>query len=203
MREGDQMVLAGAGGRRAAITANVIAVREFAGYWEYLLDEAIFTAPAHPNWGGTGLIDADGRLVGIGSLFVQQSQGGGQPVDGNMVVPIDLLKPILDDLTLRGSRNAPSRPWLGVYATEAEDRVVVAGLADGGPAEQAEVETGDIILRVAGHPIGTLAELFRRVWALGPAGVDVPIAISRDGEQFDLTIESIARGSLLKTPRVH
>ncbi|NQW12459.1 MAG: serine protease [Alphaproteobacteria bacterium] len=203
VREGDQMVLAGAGGRRAAITTQVIAVREFAGYWEYLLDEAIFTAPAHPNWGGASLIDAEGRLVGIGSLFIQQSQGGGQPVDGNMVVPIDLLTPVLDDLTLRGGRNAPPRPWLGLYATEIEDRVVVAGMANGGPAEQAELETGDLVLRVADYPVNTLAELFRQVWAQGPAGVEVPIAVSRDGEQFDLVIESVARGSLLKMPKLH
>lgn len=203
VREGDQMVLAGAGGRRAVITTQVIAVREFAGYWEYLLDQAIFTAPAHPNWGGAGLIDAEGRLVGIGSLFIQQSQGGGQPVDGNMVVPIDLLKPVLDDLTMRGARDTPPRPWLGMYATEVEDRIVVAGVADNGPADLAEVETGDIVVRVAGQPIESLAELFRTVWALGPAGVEVPITVSRDGEQLDLVLESIARGSLLKAPRLH
>ena len=203
VQEGDPVILVGHGGRRSAINAQVIAVREFAGYWEYLLDEAIFTSPAHQNWGGAGLFDKDGRLLGIGSLFIQQSRGDDQPIDGNMIVPIDLLKPIFPSMVKSGTAGRTPRPWLGLYCTEVEDRLVVAGLADHGPAEQADVQVGDIVDKVAGEPVETLAELFRTVWAIGPAGADIPLTVIRDGERLELTIASVARGQLLKGPRLH
>ena len=203
VREGDAVVMAGHGGRRSAVRTQVIGVREFAGYWEYLLDEAIFTAPAHPNWGGCALIGADGKLVGIGSLFIQQSQGGSQPVDGNMVVPIDLLKPIYEDMATFGTVNRPARPWLGLYGTEMENRLVVAGMADGGPAEQADIQVGDLIARVDGKPVTSLADFLRRVWALGPAGCPVPLTVARDDDLLEITVQSIARRDLLKGPKLH
>lgn len=201
--EGDAVIVVGHGGRRSAINARVIAVREFAGYWEYLLDEAIFTSPAHPNWGGTGLFDQDGRLVGIGSLFIQQSQGDETPIDGNMMVPIDLIKPIYESMVTRGTSGRIPRPWLGMYCTEVEDRLVVAGVADDGPAETADVQVGDIIEKVNGAPVATLAEMFRRVWSVGPAGADIPVTVIREGERLDLTVSSVARGQLLKGPQLH
>ena len=133
---GEPVVVGGAGGRRRALAAQVAARREFAGYWEYLLDEAIFTAPAHPNWGGTAVIARDGLLAGIGSLFVQQSVDGGPAQDLNMIVPIDVLKPALDDLLTYGRVRRSPRPWLGIYAAEADGRVVVVGLSPQGPAQQ-------------------------------------------------------------------
>ncbi len=201
--EGDRVVFAGHGGTQGAVVAEVIGVREFAGYWEYLLDEAVFTAPAHPNWGGGAVINENGQLVAVGSLFVQQSGDGEQPVDGNMAVPINLLKPILDDLLSRGSACRKPRPWLGLFGTEIEDHLMVAALSEDGPADQADVNVGDILVKVAGRSVDTLADFFRQVWSLGPAGVDVPITINRDGETFELTIESIDRNSLLKSPRLH
>src|SRR6202035_3185720 len=120
------------GGRRQFMRGNIIGKHEFAGYWEYVLDEAIFTAPAHPFWGGAGLISSDGKLVGIGSLHIEQAADRGQRRDVNMVVPIDLLTPILDDLLKYGRAHRPARPWLGVYCAESDDRVVIAGVADGG-----------------------------------------------------------------------
>jgi S1-C subfamily serine protease len=201
--EGDRVVFAGHGGTQGAVVAEVIGVREFAGYWEYLLDEAVFTAPAHPNWGGGAVINENGQLVAVGSLFVQQSGDGEQPVDGNMAVPINLLKPILDDLLSRGSACRKPRPWLGLFGTEIEDHLMVAALSEDGPADQADVNVGDILVKVAGRSVDTLADFFRQVWSLGPAGIDVPITINRDGETFELTIESIDRNSLLKSPRLH
>ena len=201
--EGDRVVFAGHGGTQGAVVAEVIGVREFAGYWEYLLDEAVFTAPAHPNWGGVAVINENGQLVAVGSLFVQQSGDGEQPVDGNMAVPINLLKPILDDLLSRGSACRKPRPWLGLFGTEIEDHLMVAALSEDGPADQADVNVGDILVKVAGRSVDTLADFFRQVWSLGPAGIDVPITINRDGETFELTLESIDRNSLLKSPRLH
>src|ERR1700676_5449766 len=152
---GDRAIIAAEGGRRHAIAATVVARQEFAGHWEYLLDRAIFTAPAHPFWGGAGLIAADGRLIGIGSLHVQRSNGRELRRDVNMVVPIDLLPPIIDDLMTYGRPNRPPRPWLGLYATEIEDEnaVVVAGMSDRGPAIPSGPKPGDRILGVRADPV--------------------------------------------------
>jgi S1-C subfamily serine protease len=122
-----------------ALEARVFAKREFSGYWEYVLDEALFTMPPHPEWSGAALVDADGKLVGVGSLFIQEKVDD-EEIRGNMFVPIDLLLPILDDLVSRGRSASPPRPWLGMYTIEAEGRLVVNSLASGGPAERARVD---------------------------------------------------------------
>ncbi len=200
---GERVVVAGAGGRQRSVAARIVAKQEFAGYWEYVLDEAIFTAPAHPNWGGTALIGPAGDLLGIGSLQLQHAVEKGQAQNINMIVPIDLLNPILDDLMKFGRRNAPPRPWLGLYATEVENRLVIVGLADKGPAKKADLRTGDIVLSVAGKEVRDLASFFRRVWAQGQAGVDVPVSIYRDGDTMDVRVKSSERNRFLKGPSLH
>jgi len=200
---GDRVVVGGAGGRQRSVAARIVAKQEFAGYWEYVLDEAIFTAPAHPNWGGTALIGPAGDLIGIGSLQLQHAGERGQPQNINMMVPIDLLKPIVDDLMKFGRRNAPPRPWLGLYATEVENRLVIVGLADRGPAKKSDLRTGDIILSVAGKDVRDLAGFFRRIWAQGQAGVEIPLTIYRDGESMQLRIKSGERSRFLKGPSLH
>ena len=200
---GERVVVGGYGGRQRSVAARIVAKQEFAGYWEYVLDEAIFTAPSHPNWGGTALIGPAGDLLGVGSLQLQQAGEKGQTQNINMIVPIDLLNPIIDDLMKFGRRNAPPRPWLGLYATEVENRLVVVGLADRGPAKKADIRTGDIILSVAGKDVGDLAGFFRRIWAQGNAGVDVPLTIYRDGETMDLRVKSSERNRFLKGPSLH
>jgi S1-C subfamily serine protease len=200
---GERVVIGGAGGRHRSVAARIVAKQEFAGYWEYVLDEAIFTAPAHPNWGGTALIGPAGDLLGIGSLQLQHSVEKGQAQNINMIVPIDLLNPILDDLMKFGRRNMPPRPWLGLYATEVESRLVVVGLADKGPAKRADLRTGDIVLTVAGQEVRDLASLFRRVWAQGQAGVEVPMTIYRDGDTKELRVKSSERNRFLKGPSIH
>src|SRR5262245_21191369 len=161
VRVGENVVLAGHGGRAHALKATVFAKREFAGYWEYVLDEAVFTAPAHPQWGGAALISADGKLAGIGSLLVQEKIDAGT-LQGNMIVPIDLLGPIMDDMLKRGRPNRPPRAWLGLYVAEAGKHHAVAGLAPGGPAERAGVQSGDLVLEIGGGKPTSLADLFRR-----------------------------------------
>jgi S1-C subfamily serine protease len=200
---GERVVVAGAGGRQRAVAARIIAKQEFAGYWEYVLDEAIFTAPAHPNWGGTALIGPAGDLLGIGSLQIQQAAQQRRLEDVNMIVPIDLVKPILDDLLTIGRPNRPSRPWLGLYATEVGSNVAILGLASRGPAAQADLHPGDIILGVAGTKVKDLAGLFRRVWALGQAGVEVPLLVNREGKTFEVRIKSSDRRRFLKGPVLH
>jgi S1-C subfamily serine protease len=185
------------------VTARVISKQEFAGYWEYVLDEAMFTAPAHPNWGGTAVIGPEGDLVGVGSLQIQQAAQQRKLEDVNMVVPIDLLKPILNDLLTIGRANRPTRPWLGLYATEVGSNVAILGLASRGPAQKADLRAGDVVLAVAGGQVTSLADLFRRIWALGQAGVDVPLRINREGRVFDVTVRSSDRRRFLKGPVLH
>jgi S1-C subfamily serine protease len=202
---GDKVVIAAEGGRRHAIAAQVVARQEFAGHWEYLLDRAIFTAPAHPFWGGAGLIAADGSLVGIGSLHVQRSNGRELRRDVNMIVPIDLLPPILDDLLTYGRPNRPPRPWLGLYAAEIEDEnaVVVAGMSERGPAIKSGLKPGDRILAVRDDPVSSLASFWRRVWASGAAGCDVVLQVQRDKDQMTVRVPSADRTRLMKAPRLH
>jgi S1-C subfamily serine protease len=200
---GDGVVMAGAGGRHHSVAARIVAKQEFAGYWEYVLDEAFFTSPAHPNWGGAALIGPTGQLIGIGSLQLQQGENEKSAEHLNMSVPTDLLKPVLDELLTSGRPNRPARPWLGLYATEMEDKLVVVGLANRGPAQRADVQTGDLILNVAGAPVNNLAGLFRKIWALGEAGVEVPLTIYRDGRTFDVRVASGDRNRFLKTPSLH
>ena len=183
-------------------TAQVLARREFAGAWEYLLDEAIFTAPAHPHWSGAALIDSHGALVGLGSLLVREMIAG-EEVNANMFVPIDLLKPILDSLKAHGRADRQPRPWLGVYAVELAGKVYVTGVVEGGPAQIADIREGDVISRVAQHEVETLPDFYRRVWAVGPAGSGVPLTTMRGATQIRLNVRSVDRGDLLKRPQAH
>ena len=202
IRVGENVVVAGHGGRAHALKATVFAKREFAGYWEYVLDEALFTAPAHPQWGGSALIGADGKLLGIGSLLVQEKIDAGT-IQGNMIVPIDLLAPILDDMTKTGRANRAPHPWLGLYATEAGERLVVAGLAPDGPAERAGVRIGDAVLAVGGEKPKSLANLWRKVWAHGAPGAAVALKLARSGKTMEVSLTSADRADFLKKPHLH
>lgn len=198
---GDRVVVGGVGGRTRSLAGRIAAKQEFAGYWEYALDEAIFTYPAHPNWGGAGLISTSGELLGIGSLQIERVHDGKNEYL-NMIVPIDPLKPILDDLRKFGRANKPARPWLGMYATEIDDKIVVVGISPKGPAARAEIKTGDVVLAVKGERISSLVGYYRKLWALGPAGVDVPLTLYREGDTFDVVLKSSDRTRFLRTPRL-
>ncbi len=200
---GDLVIVAGHGGPRHALQARIASKREFAGYWEYVLDEAIFTLPAHPQWGGAALIGRDGKLLGIGSLLVQGVAESGEQVDANMIVPIDLLDPIFEDLLRFGRSNRPPRPWLGMYTTEAGEGPTVVSLARNGPAHRAQIRAGDRIVAVAGARVTGLADLYRKIWALGPAGTEVPLTLMREGDSFDVRIGSANREDFLKKPHLH
>jgi len=201
-RIGENVVVAGHGGRAHALRATVFAKREFAGYWEYLLDEAIYTAPAHPQWGGSALIGSDGKLLAIGSLLVQEKVDAGT-LQGNMLVPIDLLAPILDDMLKLGRPAQPPRGWLGMYTTEAGGKLVVAGLAPEAPAERGGVKVGDVIVEVAGEKTGSLADLWRSIWALGGPGSQVPMKLLRKSVLVNTVLRTADRSDFLKKPHLH
>ena len=199
---GDEALLVGHGGRTHALRTRIADKREFAGYWEYVLDEAIFTAPAHPQWGGAALVGTQGQLMGIGSLLVQEAVDG-ETVQGNMIVPIDPLEPIIADLLRSGQASRAPRPWLGMYTTETGSQCVVAGLADGGPAQRAGVKQGDQVVEVAGDAVESLGDLFRKVWRIGPAGSEIPLTLLRDGAVIRARLQSADRSDFLKKPRLH
>lgn len=196
-KAGDAVVMAGAG---EAVRAGIVGKQEFAGYWEYLLDEAIFTAPAHRSWGGAGLLGADGKLIGIGSLTLQAVASGGGSQDVNMAVPIDLLPPILDDLLRHGRVNRPARPWLGLYSTDSDSKVLAIGVDKRGPAAAAGLRQGDVVSDVRDQSVDGLADFYRKVWASGPAGTEIPLRVVRDGRDLWLRIKSADRSSFLKKP---
>ena len=200
LQDEDAIILAGGGGRAHAVVGRVIARAPFAGYWEYLLDEALFTAPGHPHWSGAALIGPSGALMGVGSLQMNQEAPGGRSSLINMCVPIELLPPILDDLS-RGRQVHPPRPWLGVLSHDANGAVVVIGVSEDGPAARAEVRKGDVILAVAGERVTNLADFYNRLWALGPAGAVAPLRLKRERDIFDLEIRTIDRASKLKKRR--
>jgi len=202
VRVGEVVTAIGHGGREHAIRTRVLEKREFAGYWEYVLDEAIFSSPAHPQWSGAALLDRHGRLVGIGSLLVQ-AESDGKESHANMFVPIDLLDTLLDRLAHPSRQAEPPRPWLGMYAQEANGNLVVIGTAPNGPADEAGIQQGDLVLGVATTRVHQLAEFFRLVWRQGKAGVDIPLSIARAGDVLRITVKSADRNDFLKKPEVH
>ncbi|MEE9255692.1 MAG: S1C family serine protease [bacterium] len=198
VKRGDAVLVAGHGGPNAVLGAQVISRREFAGWWEYLLDHAIFTTPPHPDFAGAALIGPDGRLLGVGSLFSQTVVPGVGVIPGNMFVPIDLLKPILADMKASGRSNSAPRPWMGLRSEEVRGRIFVNRVSKGGPAEQAGVKPGDIILAVNQKEVTNLAGFYRKVWALGSAGVEVPLSVLQGRRMRLLTIRSTDRRRFLR-----
>ncbi len=197
LAEEDQVLVASFGGPAATSAAYVVSRRDFAGYWEYLLPGAIFTAPPHRAFGGAALFGGDGRLLGIGSLAVGDAvEGAGLP--GNMFVPIDALKPILGELLENGRRGGPARPWLGLYTEELRGRLFVNRVAPEGPAAAAGLEEQDIVLGVAGKPVASQADFYRKVWALGAAGVEVPLTVLRGNQVAEIAVASGDRYDYLK-----
>ncbi len=183
------------------VQSRIVAKQEFAGYWEYLLDEALFTAPPHPAWGGAALIDAEGRLLGIGSLRLQMSRGE-EVADINMIVPIDLLKPILAEVLDTGQMNRPPRPWLGAFSADSENGVVVISVADKGPAQLAGLKQGDVISEIRDAEVDGLADFYRKVWKSGPAGVEIPMRVIRDGRDAWVRVKSADRNAFLRKPQL-
>jgi serine protease Do len=193
-----QVVLAAAfGGADAAQAARIVSRRPFAGYWEYLLDDAIFTAPPLLNWSGAALIGADGKLLGIGSLIVHDAvPGTAEP--GNMFVPVDRLKASLADLLSAGRPATPPHPWLGVNTQEIDGRLVVTRVSAEGPAQRAGLAHGSVVIAVAGEKVRDLAGFYRLLWAQGEAGVEVPLTVEENGISRDITIKTMNRYDYLK-----
>ncbi len=193
LKEKEPVLAASFGGAAGLAPAVVVARREFAAGWEYIVDQAIFTAPAHNEWSGAALINRDGKLVGVGSLIVGNASGKNDGLAGNMYVPIDLLTPILADLIADGRVQGPARPWLGITTEEVRGKLFVGRVTPGGPAEKAGLKKGDIITGVNGKPATSLAAFYRQIWASGAAGVTVPVDIIGDAGSRRVEVKSINR----------
>lgn len=200
VKEGEPVIIAGFGGEEAAQAVGVISRKEFTGYWEYILEEALYTAPAFPNYGGAALIDRNGELVGIGSLLSQVVIPRLGTIPCNISVPIDLLPPILDDLMTKGRPQKAPRPWLGIYAEEAQGRVFITRVTPGGPGEKGGLRPGDLVLTVKGQEVSGLNDFYRKVWALGDAGVEVPLSILRGIKIQEIKVRSSSRYEFLLKP---
>ena len=198
VKERDPVVVAAFGGADNAAPALVVAKREFAGNWEYMLDEALFTSPPHPAWSGAALLNREGKLVGVGSLIVGDAAGNGERVPGNMFVPIDRLAPILGDLIADGRAGGPVRPWLGVTTEELRGRLFVLRVTAEGPAEKAGLKRGDIIVGVNGEEPKGLADFYRKVWAVGAAGAVIPLDVLQGNDKRRVDVKSMNRLDHLK-----
>jgi S1-C subfamily serine protease len=198
VKQQDQLLVVSHGGATRAGAVIVVSKREFAGSWEYLLPDAIFTAPPHPAWSGAALVNREGRLVGIGSLVVGDASGHGVRMPGNMFVPIDLLPPILGDLMANGHSSEAPTPWLGINTEEAGGRLVISRAVPGGPAEKVGIKRGDTVVGIDGQPSYDLNEFYKKIRSLGSAGVTVPLDIERNGDKRRIDIKSMNRRDHLK-----
>lgn len=178
--------------------ACVSSRRRFTGWWEYMIEDAIFTAPPRGEHSGAALLDDDDRLLGIASLWVSDTLATGVAFPGNMFIPIHLLDPVLDDLIKHGRRQAPSRPWLGIYTEDIESHVVVTRTLPDGPAARSGIKRGDVILGVAGHSIGNQSEFYERLWASGAAGDDVTLHVLHEKKVKHFVVYSADRTDYFK-----
>jgi serine protease Do len=199
----DRLLIAAAGGEDSLSVATVVSKRQFAGYWEYLIDGAIFTTPPRPDFGGAALINKEGELVGIGSLFVMNAAAADERMPGNMFVPIDLLKPVLAEMIATGRQKGARRPWIGLNSTEEDGRLKVIRVTSDSPAEKAGIEPGDIILQLSGRKIDNLPDFYRRLWSAGAPGVEVTLKVLKGSEVVDVKVRSIDRAeNIRKKPTI-
>ena len=203
LKENDPTLIVGYGGNENIMMALIVSRRDFACYWEYMLEDAFFTSPPHPSWSGAAMVGIDGTLMGLGSLFVNDTQPGSGGLPGNMFIPIDLLEPILPAMLSRRFGAQQPRPWLGLFTAETLGHLVVAGVMQDGPADDAGLEPGDIILRVAEQRVKTLRELYKAIWGLGDAGIIVPMTLVRDGDTKEVDVRSVNRYSFFRLPMMH
>ncbi len=197
----DKVLAINYNGAEGARPALVVSRREFAGYWEYMLASAIFTAPPLMDWSGAALVDQEGRLIGVGSLIVNDPMEGGDIGPGNMFVPIDLLKPVMADLMTQGKPATTPKPWIGINSEEVRGRLFITRVSPGTPAEKAGLKKGDIILGVGGKQVNTLGELYRALWGSGQAGADVKFNVLQGVAPAEVTVKSIDRYQWLKMNR--
>ncbi len=203
LKKGDPVIIAASGGIDKSISGAVVDRRQFAGSWEYMIDNAIFTKPFHPEWSGAALINEGGYLSGVGSLWVNDAEKGDDDSPGNMFVPIDLLTPIYEDLLAHGQAKKPHRPWLGIYVAENMKNLFVSGVTLKGPASIAGINPGDIVTAVNGQQIDSLPRLYKVLWSQGNAGIKLILTIIREGTELDINVKSDSRYNFISKRHNH
>ena len=196
-------LVASYGGGDNVSLVSVISRRPFTGSWEYLLDAAIYTYPPVMNWSGAALISARGELLGLGSLIVADAVGGGTQAPGNLFVPAELLKAILEDLIARGKASGPVRPWLGVNTEEMRGRLFVTRVSPDGPADKAGLTAGDVLIGVGHDEVVSLADFYRKVWACGAAGVEMPLRVLHGTQVKEVSVRSIDRVDYFRAAKTY
>lgn len=191
------MIVSGMGDRDVSV-ASLVSRRPFAGYWEYAIDGALFTSPPRPDHSGAGLFNVEGELVGVGSLFVMDAKGTGERYPGNMFVPVDLLKPIMNEMLATGSAKGSRKPWLGINSAEDEGQIKVIRVSEESPAEAAGLQAGDVIVSVGATKVKSLAELYRAIWGQGSPGVEIPLTVMQDSQTREVKVKSVDRLEFLK-----
>lgn len=202
LRELTTVAIAGHGGAGGISAAAIVARRRFTGWWEYMIEDAIFTAPPRYDHSGAALLDANGKLVGVASLWVSDALEIGAAFPGNMFVPIDLLKPLLDDLVASGRRRGPARPWLGLYSEQHEGHLFISRTLPDSPAARAGLARGDVILGVAGQSVGGQSDFYRKLWAAGEAGCDVTLHVLHEKTVRQIVVRTADRMDYLRPWRV-
>ena len=198
----EPLLVVSGGGDAALGLTRLVSRRPFSGYWEYHIEGALFTAPARPEHSGAGLFDADGELIGIGSLAVSKAAGPGEPeLEGNMFVPVDLIKPVLDEIRAHGSAAGSERAWLGVNCVEYGGSLRVVRLTPDGPADAAGIRPGDVIAAIDGRPVSELAPFYEALWRGGAAERNVVLDVRRGAESLQVTVRTVDRSSRLSRPR--
>ena len=185
-------------GEPEATEIAVLSRKPFAANWEYLLERPIYTFPPVNNWSGAALIDAEGALIAVGSLMVNDASTSQQGVPGNLWVPVNLLKPILADLLANGRRSSGANPWLGMTTESLRGHLVVTRVAPNGPADAAGITPGDIVLGVGSDKVLEQADFYRKLWKAGPAGTVVSLRLLKGGDLREVPVRSIDRADFLR-----
>ena len=200
VRPGDSLMTVSGGEDGSVSAAHLLSRRAFVGHWEYRSDGALFTGPARTDHSGAGLFNGRGELIGIGSLYVADALGTpqGPRVPGNMFVPVDLLKPVLDELRRDGRSRASHRAWMGINAIEQGGQVSVLRVSDDSPADAAGVQPGDRIIAIDGIAVAALDGLWQSLWSGGAAEREVTLQIRRGAETKTLRLHTVDRTDTLR-----
>jgi serine peptidase DegS len=158
------------------------------------------------NQGNSGgaLINARGEVIGINTAIISRS-GGSHGI--GFAIPINLARQVMEQIIRHGR---VIRGWIGAGGTdltpsmartlalpESTRGVYINSVLEGGPADGAGLEPGDVILSIDGKPAGSAYEVMSRIATI-PPGTQLRLTVLRQGKHIPLQVKVIERPS--KTP---
>lgn len=176
-------------GEQSRIVTNgrIFSTEMFIGYWEYLVERALYVVPQNPAFGGSPLLNLDGEVIGVISLQLNQHQGM------NLAIPIDLFYRIEGELIKYGRVvSRPPRTWIGIYHAPYTRGVIIIDLVEGGPAEQAGLKKGDVLTHIDDVKITSEEHFLRQLWKI-PIHSTFRITFIRQSTHHSLNIQGIDR----------